>query len=132
MKNLLLILLVAFATSTASAQCSAPQVNGGAYKQNKYQVTVSNPDKHYIDVEWIADGNHKMYKCTGVWDDKNDQTIVTITKNVSAGQPYYGIKNGDKLKVYMHCNQPVTYAACHQDTVLSLPSQELTVQFHGN
>lgn len=136
MKKLIASLILVtglFVTNQLAAQnCAAPTVSGGAYKQNKYQIFVSNPDKHYVNVEWIHDGNSTPYKCVGTWDDKNERTIITITRNVNPGASYSGIKNGDIIRVYMHCGFPVTYAACFTDVDLSAPSQDLTVQFHGN
>lgn len=130
MKKLLLTIALIAAAVISYAQCAAPTVSGGAYKHNKYQIIVSNPDKHYIDVEWVHNGNSTVYKCTGVWNDKNKESIVTISRMVNPGSSYYGIQDGDILRVYMHCTNPVTYTACFSDTNVSAPSQDLTVVFH--
>lgn len=133
MKKLILTAALALMGLFVNAQCSAPEVGTGQMKPQKvgnhfriYMVK-SNLHSIYYDVEYSRNGTILGTKrCQGV--HAGSYTLIGITKD-----SYSGIKNGDNVRLRVHCDTAVrTLGACAVDTSLSLPTDPITVKLPNN
>lgn len=119
------------AVATASAQCAAPDVKSAKSSKDTYTVTINYPGGiGGYDVLWtkMPSGENVLVPCQGQrkFTPHSDVWEIAITNQLAPGSPFYGIKDGDQIKIRAHCTVP---ANCYTDTNVGTFTVQYTVKF---